>query len=346
MGTVITRADVGLPEPSGGDRVHLRSRAPLACEGQERAGVGGGAEPAGLASIVPIEGHVVERLVRRVEQIVQPVQLAARVGQATTSVHQGMEAVRVARRQLDQQSDDRVPRVLAPRLDDVAPDLGRQALRREEEVLGTLVVRRLRRLQHAGIVDAEEARQCVHHERAVAPRDDARRRGGVTAGEGLHPLGEPIGVELVVRSRSGACHRSRSRTAVSCLGLSASTRSTHVLEARVADQPVQDLRREVRRHPRQIRPFQKSLQPLPVRRAIAVFRAFGHERAMIRTPPKKKQSCFFGARCEILLVGQDLSPAAPPRSSRRRSSSSSSSPRTRAWPRRRRPPSPRSACAG
>ena len=42
---------------------------------------------------------------------------------------------------------------------------------------------------------------------------------------------------------------------------------------------------------------------------------------------------------------QHLIPGAPPRSRRRRSSSSSSSPRTRAWPRRRPPPSPRSARA-
>ena len=49
----------------------------------------------GLTPIVPMEGHVVEELVRRVEEIVKPVQLAARVGQATTAVHQGVEALGV-----------------------------------------------------------------------------------------------------------------------------------------------------------------------------------------------------------------------------------------------------------
>ena len=63
------------------------------------------------------------------------------------------------------------------------------------------------------------------------------------------------------------------------------------LETGVANQPVQDRRREVRHDLGQLRQVQQARQRLPLGRTAVVSFARGHGLAMVRTAPAKKQSC-------------------------------------------------------
>ena len=79
-----------------------------ACGREEGARVGRRDEPPPLTPILPIDGDIVPKLGGRLEKIVEAVDLVARVGHVSTSLHQGLEAVRLTGGQLGQQGDDRI----------------------------------------------------------------------------------------------------------------------------------------------------------------------------------------------------------------------------------------------
>src|SRR6185295_11922055 len=94
-------------------------RPPLACQGQEGARVGAGAEAASRTPIVPVQRNVVQALLPALEQVVEAVLLALAVGLPPASAQDGVEELRVLFRQLHQQPDDGLPGVVPPRLDEV-----------------------------------------------------------------------------------------------------------------------------------------------------------------------------------------------------------------------------------
>ena len=77
--------------------------------------------------VLPVDGHVVEQLLRLHEQIVEPVDFRRGVGQPATPAHHRVKTVVMAGVEREEQRHDRVPRVGPDRAHQIAADLALEA---------------------------------------------------------------------------------------------------------------------------------------------------------------------------------------------------------------------------
>ena len=141
-------------------------------------------------------------------------------------------------------------------------------------------------LNRRGIEDSDVVRERCGDEVRIDARECARGHLDVGLRQHLEPFGKPIGIELLIAARSRSAPEIEIEHAGKLLWSGKRHQFAGALETAPLDDPVQDLRLQLRNNPREMRRVHDAGE----QRALAWSIAFGHGPAMLTASPANKQS--------------------------------------------------------
>ncbi len=246
------------------------------------------------APLLALERDIVQRLLRRAQQIVEAVLLRTGVGQIPAAAHQRVECAWTLVTKRHEQAHDGVPGMRGTRANQVAADLALGIVGRLRTIPLALLVARKSRFEDTGVEHAHVARQRGDRQTLVHLRDHARGDRVALFHQRFEPRAEPRGVELLGAAGGGRAPQIEIEDGGDLLRRCGCDERAAGVDAVVTDHLMQNVRREPRDDVREVRCVEQARQGAGRLVGLSVettrIDVLRHEPPMIEAAAAKKQS--------------------------------------------------------
>ena len=249
-----------------------------------------------LAALVAVDGQIEHVLVVVGHQIVEPVEFRPRVRKPPATAHHPMEELAMLGVEKQQQLDDGVPGIGAPRLDLVAADLALDPAAGPPVRIDQFAVERRVWSRGRDIADAQMLGHRGDHQVDVHAHELLRGDRGARLHQHFEPLPEAIRIELFVEARSGRPPQVEIEYGLQLIGRRQRDEIAAVLQSAGLDDPVQHLGLQAGNDLLEVRCVHNALEQIRALRecraasAIPNERAFSQGRRMLPASDRNKQS--------------------------------------------------------